>query len=772
MQVLSGFLKRNRVILIIWAGVLTVSFLLPFLIPLPEGLYPPVSKIVRDRNGRVLRVYISRDEKWRIFVPIEKIDPLLIKSTIAYEDRFYYHHPGFNPFALFRALLQNIRAGEIVSGGSTIAMQLARIVEPKPRTVKSKVIEILRAYQFTVRLGKKGVLERYLNLAPYGGNVEGVGAASLAYFEKLPDSLLPGEVAFLVSLPQSPSLRRPGRRDRQDARDRVLKRMLKFGLINEEEYRKGLSLSIPDGFKPFPVKAPHACDFLILKYPEKNDIKSTIDIDIQMKAENILQSYRKYIETRGATNASVVVIENETGKVRAAVGSMDYFDKTIDGQVRGFYSFRSPGSALKPFLYALALEEGVITTEMLIEDAPYSFSGFSPKDYSGKWLGLVKAEDALSYSLNMPFVLILRRAGYRRFMEKLYAGGVRGPLPMDDYGLPVITGGMEVRLLELANLYACFARGGRYFEWRMLEDEPIPPDTMLFRPGAVYLTLKAISKRNRPDAPDMANFVFPRSVVYWKTGTSWGRRDAWCFGFQKNYTVGVWVGNFSGQGAQDIVGAKLAAPILFDILRSVEPEYWDGTFDWEEDALKELELVDVCAFSGYRPGPNCIEEKEVFVLKGANPFKRCPFHRKFILEKKTGYRACPWKHYREGETEEAVLIVLPGPVRNVMGKGGIPSFPPDCNLSAEKKTLRIASPDNGSVHFTPAVRDAGYLFLQAYSSVGKGIIHWFVNGVYLGDSESGEILSLRPEEGELRIVAQDDEGSTEEVHVKVVSPHL
>ena len=742
--------------------------LLPFFFPLPKGLYRPTSKIVRDRYGRVIRAYVSTDEKWRIYVPLDKIDPLLVKTTILYEDRYYYFHPGFNPFSLFRALIQNIRAGKIVSGGSTIPMQLARIVEPKPRTIRSKIIEIFRAYQFTVRLGKKRILERYLNLAPYGGNVEGIGAASLGYFGKLPESLLPGEIAFLVSLPQSPTFRRPGREDRQDARDVVLKKMLRYNLIDSTDYQRALSLEIPNGFKPFPLNSPHACDFLILQHPEMDDIRSSIDMDIQQKVENIIVSYRGFLQRNGATNASVVVIENKTGKVRAAVGSIDYFDRRIDGQVRGFYAFRSPGSALKPFLYALALEEGVITTEMLIEDAPYTFSGFSPQNYSGKWRGVVKAEEALSLSLNMPFVLILRRTGYKKFMERLYAGGLRGPLPMSDYGLPVITGGMEVRLLDLANLYACLSRGGVYFRWSMLENEPVPPETLLFRPGAVWLTLKALKKRNRPDAPDMADFVFPKSVVYWKTGTSWGRRDAWCFGFQKNYTVGVWVGNFSGEGARNIVGAKLAAPILFDILKAIEPEYWDGTFDWEDKAMEDIELADVCSFSGYRPGSNCPDTSMVYVVKGSFPYKRCPFHKRFILEKRTGYRACPWKKYREGEIESAVLVIFPPPVRKILGKGGVPSFPPDCRLTIERKTLRITSPVNGSFHIIPHVRDAGYILLQAYSSAGKGTIHWFVNGEYRGDSESGEVLSIVPEPGDMHIVAQDDGGNVESVTIHVM----
>lgn len=708
-----------------------------------------------------MRTTLSRDEKWRVFVPLKKIDPLLIKTTLCYEDRFFYYHPGINPVSVFRAIFQNLKAGKIVSGASTITMQLARIAEPKRRTIISKLAESFRALQFELKLGKHRILELYLNLAPYGGNIEGVGAASLAYFGKLPRHLAPEQVAFLVSLPRNPLIFRDVKKLRE-GRDRVLRCMLKRGMIDRREYERAVSSQLPVRRLPFPFEAPHASDFLLKRYPTSREIKSTINRNLQKRVENILTSYKKAIFNSGASNASVVVIETTTGKVRALVGSLDYWDRSTDGQVRGFYAFRSPGSALKPFLYALAIEEGVINPEMLIEDAPYKFSNFSPINFSGKWNGLVKAEDALAYSLNLPFVLILKRTGYRKFINRLAEGGVKGPLLADEYGLTVITGGMDIRLLDLTNLYSTLARGGVYMDYALVEKGKTRKERRVFKAGAVLLTLRALSKRNRPDAPDLANFTMPKTVVYWKTGTSWGRRDAWSIGFSRKFTVGVWVGNFTGEGAEGIVGAKIASPIMFDILRSIETEPWDGRFSWEREALRELEYMKVCSFSGYRPSQGCSHTKLVQVLKDAHTYRVCPFHRKFIMEKKTGYRACPWKKYSRGELKEKTLLVFPPPVQRITGMGKVPSFGPGCKISEEENSLVVVSPMNGGTYLlVEGIENAESIPLLAFSSHGK--IHWFLNGRFVGSTRSGETTRISPPEGENVVVVQDISGASKTI---------
>ncbi len=715
------------------------------------------STVVYHRKGRVLRVYLSKDEKWRIPIFLDQVDPEFVETLIRQEDRFFRWHPGVNFLSVLRAAYQNATRGEIVSGASTITMQVARLVHPEKRSLLNKAKEAILALEMEKYLSKRAILEIYLSLAPYGGNLEGIGAASLAYFGKLPGKLQPQEIAFLLTLPRAPSL---SREKRKKMRDRILRRMRKWGIITEEELHRSL-LAPPPLRKPFPKRAPHACDFLRERYGGIF-IPSTLDPEIQARVEKMVKLHRERLLGLGATQASVVVMENSTGKVRAMVGSVDYWDP-LEGQIKGFYAFRSPGSALKPFLYIMALEKGTITTESLLPDAPMSFSGFSPRNFDLSWRGLVRAEDALSLSLNLPFVYLLRHVGYWDFIRRLKEGGLEGPLPSYEYGLSAIIGGMEVRLLDLTNLYSSLFRGGVYSHYILIEGEKFPTKK-LFEPGAVYLALRALSKRGRPDAPALKYFT-PSKTIYWKTGTSWGRRDAWSLGFSRNYTVGVWVGNFNSRGAAGIVGALAAAPLMFDIFRAIDPNLWDGYYRWFEGAKSQLTEEKVCAFSGYPPGGNCSSTKTVMVLRNHHPYTKCPFHRKFLVEKVSGFRACPFKNYEKGQLESRVFTVFPPAVRQVLREGFPPPFPPDCPLRSGQG-VRILSPQDRAVYFiVRGVRGAEGLLFQATS--GKGRIYWFCDGKYMGSSASGEAIRFSLPPGKHRIIAQGQDGSSALVRIKV-----
>lgn len=760
MQILKAVLLRlirNKFLIFVLLFIILV-----YAIPLPKKLRFSNSKIVRFNDNSVMRVYVSSDEKYRIYLPLEEIDKRLIKSTICYEDRFFYYHFGINPVSLLRALYLNLKERKIVSGGSTITMQLARILEPKKRNIISKLIEMFRAIQFEIRLGKKRILELYLNLAPYGGNVEGVAAASLGYFGKLPYELTPAEIAFLVSLPQSPTLRRPGGLvPPEDGRNRVLKKMLKFKIINEKEFKIAIESSTPSGFKPFPFYAPHATDYLILKYPDKDDIKSSIDKEIQLKIENIANAYRRKIRNYGAKDISIVVIENKSGKVRGLIGTFDYFD-TLTGKVIGFNSLRSPGSLLKPFLYIKCIEEGLITKEMLIEDVPYKFREYSPLNFNKTFSGLVKAEDALSQSLNVPFVIMLKKYGYNNFIRLLKETGIK---PDRYIGLPIIIGGMEVSLLYITNLYASLSRGGIFFDYSVLEDDTIKNVKRLFNPSAVLLCLDALKKRKRPDAPNISKFAIPKGDIYWKTGTSMKRKDAWSVGFKKEYTVGVWIGNFTGEGNDSIIGAILSAPIMFDIIGAIDN---DEGLEWIDFAESGIDSVEVCAFSGYRPNDNCPERKMVAVLRNSYPVETCPYHKKFLVEKKTNFRICPDKDYKKGEIVEKVFIILPPLVQGLLGYGKEPQFPKDCNRRDERNYLVILQPVNGATYIIPkGVKNTEFIPLQGYTSSKEGNIHWFINGEYIGKSLSGEIINIYSDDGTLEIFAQDDNGNRNKVKISV-----
>ncbi len=714
--------------------------------------------MVYDARGEVLRVYLSRDDKWRIPVSLVRVDPLFLKALVRSEDRFFWCHPGINPLSVGRALGQNIRAGRVVSGASTLTMQLARLIRPAPRNLMSKLREAIFSLTLERFLKKELILELYLSLAPYGGNLEGVAAASLAYFGKTPENLEPHEVAFLLTLPRAPSL---PRKKRRAMRDVLLRKMWRWGLITREEFERSLKIPLPRR-KPFPKRAPHLCDFLKEKFPGVF-INSTVDPVVQGKVEKVLSLHRRRLEELGASQAAVVVIENSPGKLRAAVGSLDYWNSP-GGQIKGFNLFRSPGSALKPFIYIMALEKGAITTESLLPDAPLSFGGFSPRDFDSSWRGLVKAEDALSLSLNLPFVYLLRQVGYREFLRRLKEGGVVGPFPDENYGLSAAIGGMEVRLMDLTNLYSSLARGGIFKQVAMVKGEG-GKGRRIFQAGAVYLALRALSRRGRPDAPSLKYFTFPNAVVYWKTGTSWGRRDAWSLGFSRKYTVGVWVGNFDSRGSPGIVGARAAGPLMFDIFRALERKVWSGKYPWFPRAREELVPERVCAFSGYPPSSACPHTGEVLVLKNAHPYLKCPFHREFVVEARTGYRACPFKEYREGEVVHKTFLVFPPAVREVLGKGAPPQFSPDCRLS-RGGGLRILSPQPDSTYvLSPGVRGADRIVFQAVS--GEGKIYWFCDGKFLGTSSSGEVVRFPLPRGTHRILAQGEDGSRASVKIKV-----
>jgi len=753
-------------------AVAGVGIGVPFLIPLPARIDAPYSSVVSDRHGRVLRIFLTPDEKWRVETRLDEIDPLLVRATVCVEDRFFWFHPGVNPLAILRAAWQNVRAGRIVSGGSTLTMQLARIVEPRPRTWRAKLVETLRAFQYELRLGKRRILELYLSRAPYGGNLEGVTAASLAYFGRLPRGLTPAEVAFLVSLPQAPASRfllRAAPSEVTQARNRVLARMRACGLLSEAAYRSALREGVPTGLRPMPAQALHAADYLHALFPDASRIRSTLDADVQRTVESLVQAYRPVVYRSGATNLSVVVIENSTRKVRALVGSLDYWDEAHDGQVPGFLAPRSPGSALKPFLYALALQKGVITTETLLEDYPTNIRGYQPINFSGTFRGLVRAEEALAYSLNVPFVHLLRRTGFRDFLGLLKRGGIDVRADVD-YGLSVITGALEVRLLDLTNLYVTLARDGWHGPPVLLEDAPAPArERRLLHPGAVALTRRALALRDRPDAPHLRSVTRPRATVYWKTGTSWGRRDAWSIGFHAGYTVGVWAGHFSGKGAEGIVGGELAAPLMFDILNALPVP----ARELRPPPDADLTRVPVCPFSGERPTDACPGVRWVLAVRDAAPLRACPYHRRLWVERDSGRRMCPWKSYAPGDVEARVFTVLPPLAAAFLGQPASTEPPPSerCATPEAVSELRILSPLDGATYLPSAdVRGSGGIPLRAVTPAPDGRIFWFVNDRFVGSTASGDVRLIHLPPGPATVVAVDATGRSDRAHLQVLPP--
>ncbi|MHA2675526.1 MAG: penicillin-binding protein 1C [bacterium JZ-2024 1] len=753
---------------IIVGGILVLGHIAIRVLPLPAGINPEFSVLVTYEDGEIVRAFLTRDEKWRIWAPLHQIDPRLVAGTICYEDRYFWWHPGVNPGAIARALYQNIRMGRVVSGGSTLTMQVARMAERRPRTWVSKILEALRAVQYEARLGKREILAHYLNHAPYGGNYEGVASASIAYFGKPPTHLTASEIAYLVSLPQSPTRRRPGAGERaRAARDRVLARLKQCGVITEKEYDEALQTELPKRVRGLPVRAPVTAEYYRARYGSLREVRTTLSRRVQGVAEDILVAHRTRIRSLGAYNAAVVVIENKSRKVRALVGTLDYRDEAHAGKMMGFDVMRSPGSALKPFLYALALQEGQITTATMLEDVPAPVSGFLPSNFSGTYRGLVSAEFALAHSLNYPFVKLARQVTVEKFLGLTDRLGFTRPKGLE-YGLTAITGGLEVRLLDLTNAYVTFGRGGKYGPPRLVAGEPLVEQEVL-TPGAVTLTLEGLSQRGRPDAPaDGMVEDAGRPTVYWKTGTSWGRRDAWSIGLTADYTVGVWVGNLSGRGADDITGSRAAGPVLFDLLYAL------GSHQLKiPEATEDLETVQVCALSGLPPNEHCGELKRVRIVRDHLPAQQCPYHRAFIVERKTGDLACPTKAYPEGELTHKVVAVIPLLARAFMSlpPEGVPPVSPECGGSPET-TLQMVRPTPGATYLmSTGVRGAKGIVMEAYTTEHTGDIYWFVNGRFVTKTKSGESYVWHLEPGVLHIVAVDATGNASRATVTVVSPH-
>ncbi len=760
-----------KLIIKIFVIIILALPIMLFLVPLPKEINKEYSPIIKYSNGNLMRIYRTSDDSFRIYTSINEIDPKLIKATICYEDKYFYNHSGVNPFAIIRAAYQNIASRKIVSGGSTITMQLAKIIKPHPRTFTSKFIEAIIAIQLEMHYSKNQILELYFNYAPYGGNLYGISSASFAYFNKSPKKLYNDEIAYLIALPQSPTKRKPNSKYASETlvkRNKILHKMLQCKIITEKEYMQAKNAPIPNKIYQIPFNSPHAADFIKLIYPintEKHSVfYSTIDENIQKLATSITNNYKYLFLQNGASQASVVIINNNTREVVALIGSLNYWDKTIDGQVIGFWSYRSPGSTLKPFLYAKAIEKGIITTDMLIEDVPIDFNGFKPMNFYKNWDGLVPAETALAQSLNVPFILILKKYGTKNFLDFLDDTKISYRKNIS-YGLSLITGSIELKQLELTNLYVTLARNGFHGNFIIKNGDKLK-EYPLIKPGAALLTKNALSIRKRPDAPNLNEFInFPKKV-YWKTGTSFGRKDAWSIGWIDNYTVGVWVGNFNGKSSQNIIGANLAAPVMFDILQSLQFIKNDQINNFPAQA-PDLINIKVCSFSGYKASQHCPSTKFIQAANSSIPTEECPYHKKYIVEKDTGFLACPNKKYLIGELEEKAYTILPSIISYYVKfrNEPPPTLSPECQQIYATNKLRILSPINGATYIIyKNIYSTNKISLQAFANTLKQKINWFNDGKYIGQTESGEVLLYEVNKiGKNNFFVIDDEGNTENV---------
>ncbi|WP_430912894.1 penicillin-binding protein 1C [Methylobacterium sp. sgz302541] len=520
------------------------------------------STVVLDRQGDLLRPFATAGGRWRLPLSVDRVDPRMLAMLRAYEDRHFESHPGIDPAAAARAAWQWLRHGRIVSGGSTLSMQVARLVEPRPeRSLAQKLRQMVRAVELERRLGKAGVLELYLALAPYGGPVEGLRAASLAYFGREPARLSFAEAALLVALPQAPEARRPDRfpATARRARDRVLDIAAAQGVVTAAEAAAAKAEPVPTARKPFPMLAAHAAEEAVAADPGARTQRLTLDGRLQASLESL--AAERATAAGPDLSAAILVLDNASGAVLAQVGSAGYLDAGRRGAIDMTQAVRSPGSALKPFIYALAFEAGIAHPETLVEDRPARFAAtYAPENFDLTYQGTVSARRALQLSLNVPAVDLLEAVGPARFVARLRSAGADVVLPRDTApGLPVALGGLGITLTDVARLFSGLARGGVMPDIARRADRPAPASSgaRVAEPVAAWYVADILR-----GAPPPEN-ALPNRIAY-KTGTSYGYRDAWAVGFDRRATIAVWVGRADGAAVPGLVGRAVAAPVLFD----------------------------------------------------------------------------------------------------------------------------------------------------------------------------------------------------------------
>ena len=729
-------------------------------IPLPAPLFAPdYSTLVTDRNGELLRAFLNRNQQW-CFPPQPDlaIPDKLQKAILHFEDRRFYDHVGVDPFSLLRGLYQNAVSGKIVSGASTITMQVARLMQPKERTYFNKGLEILQALKIERRYTKEQILRFYLDHAPYGGNIIGYQAACLKYFRKRPEQLTWGEAATLAVLPNAPGLVSPtaDRKSLEEKRNRLLHRLRDAGFIDAQTCSLSTLEPTPSGARPFPMYAPHLARYLKDRQdPGRHQIATTLDGNLQRHLQELVERHLHYLRHRGIRNGAALLVETASGKVRAYVGSQGFFDAAAQGQVDGVRARRSSGSLLKPFLYALSMDAGLILPQTRIEDIPTHYGAFAPNNADEKFSGLATVHESLVRSLNVPAVRLLHTYGVYPFYQFLKEAGLTTLFrPADDYGLPLIIGGAEVSLWDMAALFRGLATGGRFYPLQYLEDSSAteggnaPPP--LISPGASYLTLEMLRDLQRPGAEYYWRQYQDHWPLAWKTGTSYGQRDAWAVGVNPEWVIAVWLGNFSGEGNPDLMGARTAGPLLFDIFNTVPKDQKKNWFARPDDQLASLLT---CLDTGFPSGPHCPHQAAVSMPRHMKPLKICPYHKTTYLSGDGTQQVCSlcWE---PGNFKPVRQLLYPAAVAQYLrGRGQqvhtALAHKADCPVQPESHPLQITYPDENA-HLQIGrdfYGDWQQVVLRAAHTDRYRNLYWYLDEHFLGTTRDKHVQAAELSQG-------------------------
>ncbi len=779
------FLKTKKGIGI----VLAIIFGIWFWGCLPSPLFSsPTSTVLEDRSGALLSARIATDGQWR-FPVTQKLSPKFVAGIIQFEDRSFYHHPGINPLALIRATIQNIKAGRIKSGGSTLSMQVIRLArQKKKRTFFEKIIELILSLRLEISYSKEEILALYASHAPFGSNVVGVDAASWRYFGREPEKLSWAEAATLAVLPNAPSLIYPGKNQQRLLlkRNRLLDQLFYTGLIDSTTCELSKKEELPGRPHVLPQFAPHLLQRATKEGLEGTCIRSTVDIHLQQRVNDVIENYHKILKANEIHNACALVMEVNTGHVLAYVGNTENPGKPeYDGDVDIINAPRSTGSILKPFLFASMLNDGELLPTTLIPDIPTQIAGYVPQNYNVTFDGAVPAKRALARSLNIPAVRMLQNYGIEKFNYKLKKIGMSTlNFTPDHYGLSVILGGAEGKIWDIASMYASMARTLNHYttynglynpadyhppiytiqdkQTEKLEKAPI------LSAAAIYLTFQAMVEVARPDEDASWRLYTSSTKVAWKTGTSFGFRDGWAVGTTPNYVVAVWVGNADGEGRPGLTGIQTAAPILFDIFSLLKPGKWfPQPFD-------EMKKTVICHQSGCRATDICEPLDTTWIPLSGLRSEPCKYHRLIHLDVSGKYRVnsnCE----DVANMQHVPWFILPPAMewyykfKNSSYKE-LPPFRSGCETSGVS-VMEVIYPKQLSKIYVPVELDGrmGKTIFQIAHRNYYTHIYWHLDGKYIGSTQNVHQMGLNPEEGIHQLTLVDEQGESISIQFEIIS---
>lgn len=722
-----------------------------FLIPKPPLLEEvSFSRAVFDNQQHLLRLTLSQDDKYRLYTPLEKIAPELIEATLLQEDQYFYWHLGINPLATLKAIWQTYGVKSRRVGASTITMQLARILYGlNSKTVAGKIWQMIYAIRLELHYSKKQLLEAYLNLVPYGNNVEGIGAASLIYFAKPAEKLSLPEALTLSVIPQNPVQRISALKKLENSRKLLFTRWL-TNHPQDKNIKAFMELPLQlRKIKDLPFLAPQFVSSVLAYAPEdQSQIVTTLDLRLQKMVEQLSHQYVERKKNNGVNNVAVLLVDTRDMSIKAHVGSADFYNNAIGGQIDGTWIKRSPGSTLKPFIFALALDQGLIHPGTVLKDVPRSFGTYNPENFDYEFMGPIRAKDALTLSRNIPAIYLAEQLSHPNLYEFLESANIKQLKSQTFYGLSLVLGGAPVSMQELASLYVMLVNDGVWYPLRKLHFEGIPVGKHLLSREASYLVLDMLKDSETSSIP-----------VSWKTGTSSGFRDAWAVGTFGQYVLVVWLGNFDNRSNPAFVGKTLAAPLLFELIDNIYKQTEVVSIPKNPNAMN-LTKIAVCKASGMLPTRYCKDTEMTWFIPGKSPIKTDTIYREIPIDKKTGLRACQF----DENTRFEIYEFWPTDLLRIFKQAGIQRrIPPDygstCKVDQNGLIPQITSPQLAKNYVLRSHALEGNIIpFAATVDADVRSMYWFVNESYVGVTKENKPYLWTAKPGKFTVRVVDDHG--------------